>query len=304
MVAPWWTVLLPLGRRGVEGRACAPSTSTQDRPDSPSPRSSAPGTSSSTSRGPGCRSWSTATAARSTRRSTTRRSRSSPELLGVPDTHQVLFLQGGASQQFAMVPMNFLPKGGSADYVLTGTWSEKALDEAKLLGAPRVARRPPSAPTSATPASHARPSSSWIRRPPTSTSPATTPSSGRSGTPGPTGGLGPAGGGHVLGLPLAADRRLALRVHLRRRAEEPRALRRDGGGDPEGLHGDRPEGHPQDLPLHHVRREQLALQHAAHVRDLPDAQRARLDRGAGRSGGDGAAEQREGPSSSTPRWTG
>jgi len=60
-------------------------------------------------------------------------------LLGIPDSHQVLFLQGGASQQFAMVPMNFLPKDGSADYVLTGTWSEKALDEAKLLGTPRVA---------------------------------------------------------------------------------------------------------------------------------------------------------------------
>lgn len=60
-------------------------------------------------------------------------------LLGIPDTHQVLFLQGGASLQFAMLPMNFLPKDGSADYILTGTWSEKALDEAKLLGSPRVA---------------------------------------------------------------------------------------------------------------------------------------------------------------------
>lgn len=61
------------------------------------------------------------------------------ELLGIPDTHQVIYLQGGASLQFAMVPMNFLPPGGSADYVLTGTWSEKALDEAKLIGKPRVA---------------------------------------------------------------------------------------------------------------------------------------------------------------------
>ena len=60
-------------------------------------------------------------------------------LLGIPDTHQVLFLQGGASGQFAMVPMNFLPRDASADYVLTGTWSEKALDEAKLVGTPRVA---------------------------------------------------------------------------------------------------------------------------------------------------------------------
>jgi len=60
-------------------------------------------------------------------------------LLGIADTHQVLFLQGGASHQFAMVPMNFLPKDASADYILTGTWSEKALDEAKLVGTPRVA---------------------------------------------------------------------------------------------------------------------------------------------------------------------
>jgi len=60
-------------------------------------------------------------------------------LLGIPDSHQVLFLQGGASLQFAMVPMNFLTRDGSADYILTGTWSEKALDEAKVLGTPRVA---------------------------------------------------------------------------------------------------------------------------------------------------------------------
>jgi len=61
------------------------------------------------------------------------------ELLHIPDTHQVLLLQGGASLQFAMVPMNFLPKDGTADYLLTGVWSEKALDEAKLLGSPKVA---------------------------------------------------------------------------------------------------------------------------------------------------------------------
>jgi phosphoserine aminotransferase len=61
------------------------------------------------------------------------------EMLGIPETHQVLLLQGGASLQFAMVPMNFLMPGASADYVITGTWSEKALAEAKLLGKPRVA---------------------------------------------------------------------------------------------------------------------------------------------------------------------
>jgi phosphoserine aminotransferase len=61
------------------------------------------------------------------------------ELLSVSDQYHVLFLQGGASQQFAMVPMNFLPQGKSADYILTGGWSEKALDEAKIVGQTRVA---------------------------------------------------------------------------------------------------------------------------------------------------------------------
>lgn len=61
------------------------------------------------------------------------------ELLGVPDTHAILFLQGGASQCFATVPMNFLRPGQSADYVLTGVWSKKALSEAKFIGKARVA---------------------------------------------------------------------------------------------------------------------------------------------------------------------
>jgi phosphoserine aminotransferase len=51
----------------------------------------------------------------------------------------VLFLQGGASTQFAMVAMNFIPPGGSADYVNTGTWSAKALKEAKIIANGRVA---------------------------------------------------------------------------------------------------------------------------------------------------------------------
>lgn len=61
------------------------------------------------------------------------------ELLGVPASHQVLFLTGGASQQFAQVPMNFLTPDASADYLMTGVWSEKAYDEAKYYGKPRIA---------------------------------------------------------------------------------------------------------------------------------------------------------------------
>ena len=61
------------------------------------------------------------------------------ELLGLDDDHQVLFLQGGASTQFAMLPMNFIPEGGSADYVNTGTWSQKALKEANIVASGRIA---------------------------------------------------------------------------------------------------------------------------------------------------------------------
>src|SRR4029078_11792316 len=60
------------------------------------------------------------------------------DLLKIPSNYHILFLQGGASLQFSMVPMNFLPADGSADYVLTGSWGKKALKEAKKLGAVNV----------------------------------------------------------------------------------------------------------------------------------------------------------------------
>ena len=55
------------------------------------------------------------------------------ELMGIPSNYKVLFLQGGASQQFAMVPMNFM-KNKVADYIITGQWAKKAFSEAKLYG--------------------------------------------------------------------------------------------------------------------------------------------------------------------------
>jgi len=57
------------------------------------------------------------------------------DLAGIPDNYRVLFLQGGASLQFSMVPMNLLPADRTADYLLTGVWAQKALKEAKVLGA-------------------------------------------------------------------------------------------------------------------------------------------------------------------------
>ena len=61
------------------------------------------------------------------------------KLAGIPDNYHVLFLQGGASLQFSMVPMNILPAGGSADYIVTGVWSQKAVKEAKRVGAVNIA---------------------------------------------------------------------------------------------------------------------------------------------------------------------
>jgi phosphoserine aminotransferase len=56
------------------------------------------------------------------------------ELLDVPSNYKILFLQGGATLQFSMVPINFLAKSEIADYVITGTWGKKALKEAKRCG--------------------------------------------------------------------------------------------------------------------------------------------------------------------------
>ena len=61
------------------------------------------------------------------------------ELLDIPDTHEVLFMQGGASGQFALVPMNLRGEGQSADYINTGAWSDKAMAEAKITGEAREA---------------------------------------------------------------------------------------------------------------------------------------------------------------------
>jgi phosphoserine aminotransferase len=58
---------------------------------------------------------------------------------GIPDDYAVLFLQGGASLQFSMVPMNLLPAGGTADYIVTGGWSERAVVEAKKVGRVNIA---------------------------------------------------------------------------------------------------------------------------------------------------------------------
>src|SRR5690606_8957355 len=61
------------------------------------------------------------------------------ELRSTPTDHTVLFTQGGASQQFAEIPLNLLPEDGTADYIETGIWSKKAIEEAQRYGNINVA---------------------------------------------------------------------------------------------------------------------------------------------------------------------
>ena len=61
------------------------------------------------------------------------------ELAGIPANYKVLFLQGGASLQFSMVPLNLLTDGRTADYIITGTWTDKAAKEAKKVGNVNIA---------------------------------------------------------------------------------------------------------------------------------------------------------------------
>lgn len=60
-------------------------------------------------------------------------------LLDIPDDYAILFLQGGASLQFSMVPLNLMPPKNKADYILTGSWSKKAMKEAKRVGSVNIA---------------------------------------------------------------------------------------------------------------------------------------------------------------------
>ena len=59
------------------------------------------------------------------------------DLMGIPDNYKVLFLQGGGSTQFAMVPLNLM-RGGFAEYIVSGSWSKKAYQEAKRFGDARI----------------------------------------------------------------------------------------------------------------------------------------------------------------------
>ena len=83
------------------------------------------------------------------------------ELVGIPQNYKVLFLQGGASSQFSMVPMNLLHGKKKADYINTGQWSTKAIEEANRYCTVNVAALPqmPVSPTS-----RHKTNGTWIRK--------------------------------------------------------------------------------------------------------------------------------------------
>ena len=61
------------------------------------------------------------------------------DLMGIPENYDIVFLGGGCSLLFCMLPMNFLDQNATADYALTGVWANKACKEAKLFGNVNVA---------------------------------------------------------------------------------------------------------------------------------------------------------------------
>ncbi len=186
------------------------------------------------------------------------------EVMGIPANYKVLFLQGGASSQFAMVPMNLLRGKPSADYLNTGEWSKKAIKEAKKYGAVNVvassedrnfsyapARCVETRPQRRLRALHAQRDH---RR--------------RGDVLDARHRQRAAGGRHVLDHPVASDGRVEVRPDLCRRAEE----HRPGGADdrhrarrPDRRNGAR---HADHVRLQDPRRQRVDVQHPGHLRHV------------------------------------
>ncbi len=151
------------------------------------------------------------------------------QLLGVPDNYRVLFMQGGAHLQFLTIASNFLQgTGKTAEYILTGTWGNSAVQEARKLGPVRVVWDGKEEKYSSLPAFNQlkfSPDAAYVhfRR--------TKRSQGVQFIEPARRGPRAAVLRFVERFPLAADRRGALRLDLRLCAEERRDRRRDDGAD-------------------------------------------------------------------------
>ena len=149
------------------------------------------------------------------------------ELLGIPSNYKVLFMQGGAIGENAIVPMNLIGRTGRADYVDTGDWSKRSLTEARTYGEVQRGGQRRGEPLHRDPEAVGTGSSTRMR--PTCTSARTRPSAACEYHWTPDTGQRAAGGRHVVQHPVAADRRQPLRPDLRGRAEEHGAVGRHGG---------------------------------------------------------------------------
>ena len=186
-------------------------------------------------------------------------------LANIPAHYKVLFLQGGASLQFSMVPLNLLTTGTTADYVITGSWTDKAAKEARKVGSVHIAatteadnftRIPSQSELSLTD------NAAYVHLTSNNTIEGTqwhAPARCRRRA---------ACERCLLGFVLPADRHLQVRPHLRRRAEEPRAVGRHAGHHPRGPAGAVGQVAAHDAQLRSARGEWLALQHAAVLCDL------------------------------------
>ena len=199
---------------------------------------------------------------------------------GVPANYKVLFLQGGASLQFSMVPMNLLTPGTTADYIVTGGWAQKAVKEAQRVGTVHIAASTESENFARIPRQDEltlTPGAAYVHF---------TTNNTLFGTEWQA---EPA----VGDVPLVADTSSDIfsrpidvakyGLDLRRRAEEPRPVRRHAGDRPRGPAGAVGEVAAHDAELRRARRERLDVQHAAVLRHLPDGPGDEV--GAGRRAG-------------------
>ena len=181
-------------------------------------------------------------------------------LAGIPDDYAVLFLQGGASLQFSMVPMNLLPEGGSADYVVTGAWSQKAVKEAKRHGKVNIAATTENGNFVRVPDAA---EINWDANAAYAHVTSNNTIFGTQFQTMPDSGAVPLRVRRLLRHLQPADRRAEVRPDLRRRAEEPRPVGRDAGHHAQGAAGALAEVAPDDAELRHARRERVDVQHAA-----------------------------------------
>jgi hypothetical protein len=203
------------------------------------------------------------------------------ELMGIPEQYKVLFLQGGATQQFAQIPMNLLA-GRSADYIVTGSWSKKAFKEAQRIGNVRCAA------TTESSGFTRLPMAEEIKLDPFAAYLHVCTNETIHGVEIPAERIADTGvplvadmSSHILSRPVQCRE---IRPDLRRRPEEHRPLRADPGRCPSrpARHGaaDHPDGHG----LCGDGRERLDAEHSADLRHLHRRPGFPVAEAAGRSG--------------------